>query len=1013
MIIKTDLLKYLPDDGQSTDLDPFPALSHALKWLYYYNEEAQTPSLPSASELYLANALMGAQRAVLGQYISVTKADISKLLHRQLVKEEVAYEAVAENISIPNKAFSLIHPLMKMDFGSPEEELTLKKRAESLPTAFHTKQSIISFLEAPAEKYPDSIDQQAQYVLREWRPWLGNWAARLLRGLDYYSAEHKVRFDGPGPPRALDYSAHWTEAGERFSPDQHWMPGVVMIAKNTLVWLDQLSKSYQREINRLDQIPEEELDTLASYGFNALWLIGLWERSQASKTIKHWCGNTEAESSAYSVKRYQIAGLLGGEEALETLRFRCNTRGIRLASDMVPNHTGLDSDWMMDRPDWFISRPDCPFPSYRFSGKSLSDNPVIGVYLEDHYFDKSDAAVVFKRVDHRTGEECYVYHGNDGTSMPWNDTAQLNYLNQELREAAIQTILNVARQFPIIRFDAAMTLAKKHYQRLWFPVPGTGSDIASRADFGMTKEAFEEAMGEEFWREVVDRVAQEVPDTLLLAEAFWLMEGYFVRTLGMHRVYNSAFMNMLKMEENQKYRLSIKQTLEFDPEILKRFVNFMNNPDEEPAVIQFGDGDKYFGVATLLVTMPGLPMWGHGQTEGFHEKYGMEYVRSYWDEKPDQHLIERHQREIFPLIKKRYLFAKSANFRFYDFHTTDGYVNENVYAYSNSQDEEFALVLVNNVYESTAGNIRFSTPFKDKATDEIKVQSFIEVFHLQDRPDDYLIFQEQRSGLEYIRKIRNIAEWGFYAKLNGYESQVYLNFSIWTASDQLQSLHDDLNGEGVPGISEALLLLPFRGIHQSLKLLLDVIPEGDAKEIENRVEAVLQALRRNDKIDLKVPDLQRIVKNIHQRSNDIAQYERDKRPGWFRDESLTITKLLVIAQSFSNELWLKLYNGTMLDRFVIKYGGLTADRWETYQDQLHDLPPSMVDLIIKKKDDIGFRRLMGCNDWEGNTYINKEIFEELLSVCFLLGLADTHSCQTLLPEVEYRFTELIGKIQEI
>ena len=61
-------------------------------------------------------------------------------------------------------------------------------------------------------------------------------------------------------------------------------------------------------------------------------------------------------------------------------------------------------------------------------------------------------------------------------------------------------------------------------------------------------------MPDEFWREVVDRVAAEAPDTLLLAEAFWLMEGYFVRTLGMHRVYNSAFMNMLRDEENAKYR---------------------------------------------------------------------------------------------------------------------------------------------------------------------------------------------------------------------------------------------------------------------------------------------------------------------------------------------------------------------------------------------------------------------------------------------------------------------------
>ena len=95
----------------------------------------------------------------------------------------------------------------------------------------------------------------------------------------------------------------------------------------------------------------------------------------------------------------------------------------------------------------------------------------------------------------------------------------------------------------------------------------------------------------EFWREVVDRVAQEVPDTLLLAEAFWLMEGYFVRTLGMHRVYNSAFMNMLKREENEKYRMTIKNVLEFDPEILKRFVNFMNNPDERTAEILASEPD--------------------------------------------------------------------------------------------------------------------------------------------------------------------------------------------------------------------------------------------------------------------------------------------------------------------------------------------------------------------------------------------------------------------------------------
>lgn len=243
----------------------------------------------------------------------------------------------------------------------------------------------------------------------------------------------------------------------------------------------------------------------------------------------------------------------------------------------------------------------------------------MGIFLEDHYYDRTDAAVVFKRVDYTSGDTRYIYHGNDGTSMPWNDTAQLNYLKPEVREAVMQTILEVARKFPIIRFDAAMTLTKRHYQRLWFPEPGSGGAIPSRAEHGLTKQEFDRLMPNEFWREVVDRVAQEAPDTLLLAEAFWLMEGYFVRTLGMHRVYNSAFMNMLRNEENANYRTLIKNTLEFEPEILKRYVNFMNNPDERTAVEQFGKGDKYFGVCTLMCTLPGLPMFGHGQIEGFAE----------------------------------------------------------------------------------------------------------------------------------------------------------------------------------------------------------------------------------------------------------------------------------------------------------------------------------------------------------------------------------------------------------
>ena len=532
--------------------------------------------------------------------------------NRQIVLEELVLLWLA-NV---NPAFSPFLELfddekLEKVTAYPQLMNTLREFFETQPRFGPDNENLLDMLRAPAISEPYSLTGQLEYIRRKWGFLIGKYFYRLLRSLDLISEEERARFLGPGISEVYRFGDRDFEP-ERFSPDQDWMPRVVLIAKSTYVWLDQLSKKYRRSITRLDQIPDEELDRLANWGFTGLWLIGLWERSKASQRIKQLCGNPEAVASAYSLLDYQIAEDLGGEDAFNHLSHRAWQRGIRMAGDMVPNHMAIDSRWVIEHPDWFLQLSYSPYPSHTYNGPNLSWDQRVGIYVEDHYFNRTDASVVFRRVDFHTGDTKYLYHGNDGTSMPWNDTAQLNYLKPEVREALIQTILHVARKFPIIRFDAAMTLAKKHYQRLWYPEPGSGGDIPTRAEHGLTREQFDAAMPQEFWREVVDRVAKEIPDTLLLAEAFWLMEGYFVRTLGMHRVYNSAFMNMLKNEHNEKYRSSIKNVLEFNPEILKRFVNFMNNPDEDTAVTQFGKGDKYIGVSIMLVTMPGLPMFGHG-----------------------------------------------------------------------------------------------------------------------------------------------------------------------------------------------------------------------------------------------------------------------------------------------------------------------------------------------------------------------------------------------------------------
>ncbi|HTO12225.1 MAG TPA: alpha-amylase family glycosyl hydrolase [Candidatus Binatia bacterium] len=762
------------------------------------------------------------------------------LPHRAVALEELITVWLA-NLNPAFRPFGELFDDAALAAGSAYREVSgaLHAYFESRPRFGPANQNLIDMLRAPALAAPESLEGQLEYVRHHWSDLLGDLLDRLLLAMDVLKEEQValwLRFHPPGtglgqaggalePAAYVPSYAGQDPEHERFSQDAEWMARTVLIAKNTYVWLDQLSRAHGRPITRLDHIPDEALATLARRGFSALWLIGLWERSRASQRIKQLCGNPEAVASAYSLYDYRIASDLGGGAAYDALRERARAHGIRLASDMVPNHMGIDSRWVMEYPERFLSLPSSPFPVYRFDGPNLSDDGRVEIKIEDHYYDRSDAGVVFRRVDRWTGDTRFIYHGNDGTSFPWNDTAQLDFTRADVREAVIQTILWVARQCSIIRFDAAMTLAKRHFHRLWFPEPGSGGAIPSRAERGMSRAAFDAAMPIEFWREVVDRVAAEAPGTLLLAEAFWLMEGYFVRTLGMHRVYNSAFMVMLRDEDNAKYRLVVKNTLEFDPDILKRYVNFMNNPDERTAIDQFGNGDKYFGVCTLMATMPGLPMFGHGQVEGFTERYGMEYRRAYYDEHADPGLIARHERQIAPLLHRRELFAEAHAFRLYDFFTDEGWVSEDVFAYSNRRGEARALVVYHNRYARTQGWVRTSCAWADKGAGEGRlVQATLgEALGASRDPAAFVVCRDAVSGLEHLHRSRALADEGLRFELEAYTCHVFLDWRE-VMDDGVRpwgTLADRLGGRGVPSVDEAMRLLLLEPVHAAFRAVLD------------------------------------------------------------------------------------------------------------------------------------------------------------------------------------------------
>jgi glycosidase len=754
-----------------------------------------------------------------------------------------------------NPAFAPFHELF--NDGTLRATTPYPKMIESAQAFFQSEKpfgeggpTLFELLREPMLASPHSLEGQLAFIRKHWGVHLSKMYLDKLAGAgDLIREETKATFAGGTAESVVptyDRDRYQRDPDhEQFTADLDWMPNVVILAKNSYVWLDQLSKKYQRAIRKLNEIPDEELDQLANWNFSGLWLIGVWERSEASKVMKQMMGNPEAVASAYSVYEYAIAADLGGEDAFQDLRRRAWHRGIRLAGDMVPNHVGLHSKWVVEHPEYFIQTSYSPFPNYQFTGHNFSTTPGLEIRIEDGYWTRRDAAVVFQRVESHGAAVRYIYHGNDGTSFPWNDTAQLDFIRADVREAVIREIFHVAEKFSIIRFDAAMVLAKKHFQRLWYPEPGSGGDIPSRADHAMTKEAFDRAFPVEFWREVVDRINRDKPSTLLLAEAFWLLEGYFVRTLGMHRVYNSAFMHMMMKEENAKYRELIYNTLAFNPEILKRYVNFMSNPDEKTAVEQFGKEDKYFGIAMVMVTIPGLPMFAHGQIEGFTEKYGMEYQRAYYEESPDPLLVARHEREIFPLLKMRHLFSQVAQFELYNFYGADGNINENVFVYSNAYGGERALVCYNNRYESSPGGIGRSLPKVNTQGQESAGKSAGEALGLKRERGYFYDLRDHRTGLHYLRSGEELSD-GLQLILGGYEYHLFLGFEeLRDAAGEYAALAAHLGGRGTPGIGEALRAFRLLPIHQAFAFFLD---EGAADGITTyffEPEPTQSALRKS------------------------------------------------------------------------------------------------------------------------------------------------------------------------
>lgn len=96
---------------------------------------------------------------------------------------------------------------------------------------------------------------------------------------------------------------------------------------NTLVWLREMSAARGSDIS-LATVPKEAWNALAELGMDAVWLMGVWERSPLGKkialehpglgddyrTVLEDLHEEDVLGSPYCVHRYEVDGRLGGRQ---------------------------------------------------------------------------------------------------------------------------------------------------------------------------------------------------------------------------------------------------------------------------------------------------------------------------------------------------------------------------------------------------------------------------------------------------------------------------------------------------------------------------------------------------------------------------------------------------------------------------------------------------------------------------------------------------------------------------
>ncbi|MDB5162329.1 MAG: alpha-amylase [Candidatus Saccharibacteria bacterium] len=348
---------------------------------------------------------------------------------------------------------------------------------------------------------------------------------------------------------------------------------------NAAVFLNEQSSKLGSKVT-FATVPDETWDEIKLLKVDAVWFMGVWERSPLAQKMAHNDSSLKKAlpdlkekdifGSAYSIHHYVVDERFGGDDALAIARKKLKERGMSIILDYVPNHVAIDHVWTRQHPNYFLPA----------SQDELLDFP------DDFYQTPSGI----------------IARAKDPNFPPWSDVVQLNAFSPELRQAVTETLLKISSMCDGVRCDMAMLMMNDVFHHTWGHRAGHAPQT-------------------EYWPTIISEIKRHHPHFIFIAEVYWHKEKALLEQ-GFDLCYDKNLYDAL--DETSVH--GIRKILHKDNEYQRHLLRFIENHDEPRAAKVFSS-KKHEAAAVIISTLPGVHMYHDGEFEGKKVKLPVHLAR--------------------------------------------------------------------------------------------------------------------------------------------------------------------------------------------------------------------------------------------------------------------------------------------------------------------------------------------------------------------------------------------------